>query len=1176
MNTSPGSQNSSQTSLTIYMLGRFAVYLSDELIEDSAWQRQKAKKLFKLLVLAPQRRLHKDQALDYLWPDKNSETAANNLNRTLFILRRVLQPGLESATQSSYIGFKDDILTLAPAAVAWVDVEAFERLIQLGRQQNHNLEHYNAALELYKGELLPEDVYDDWADRRRRTLHKSYVDLLKQVATLYIERASYPQAISVLSTLLRVEPTDEGMQRELMQLYAQTGERDKAIRLYRQACQALRDELGVEPSVETTALYEAILAEALPPAFTPLSASSVEPVVRPEEPNRPPLIGRQAEMKKLTEHLRQAQHGQGNVVFLIGEQGVGKTRLGEELMTYARSTGVRVLQGAAFDGEGRLLYTPFVGTLRRGLNPKLIEQVRQRLGLLVSDLARLLPELVKNTPVETDKLDTAPSRLNIETGDQERRRLFDAIAGVYTVMAQTTPLLVFLDNLHAAGESSLQLLHYLARQIPNQRILLVCAVDQDKLQRGTPIAFVLGELQRNHLAQRLNLGRLTRDEVTQFCVNLLDESVRASVIPAAVFELTEGNPFFIKELVFSLTQLGQLEHHNGVWRLLPESKAVVPSSITEVVRLRLGHLSEDAHRLLGVAAVSGASFNYELLQKATHWEHGRLLDAFDELLKNAVIEAADSGYRFQHAMIRQAVYYELAAERRAWLHEHVAQALEIGRASRLDEQSAILAYHYEHAGQPALAFRYLLRAGDWARRAYASREALEQYNHAYELCRRSADVAAPEAFVELLERRSQTFLALSDFDSAISDLEQLLKTYQDTGAQARVGETLYHIGFAHYWAHRLMKAAMYLDQALYTAETLDYRELRNRVLRLRDILNSTQGNITNSAATETITGEDDAPPLLQAEAHWGSAMLAHLRYDCEAARRHAQSCIDLGISMSNTFLTLGGYFILGMSQASLGDYQTSLDSLLNALKLSEATGDRFWRARLLNTVGWIYRDLFSLELALQYDRESLELARASTPRLTEAEGNAIANLTTTYLLLEQYEMARAYLEEGLALSVNEPFMRWRYFTRLLVAQGELALVQGNLAEVLIAADKSLDLARHTKARKNIARSCSLRGKMLLASGKLGKARAAMRHALAIAQNLSNPGLVWPCQLALAELEEADQQLEAAQAHYTAAMAVIEAIAARLTDPALRRNFLNALPVRKVYAHTEAQVLQLAG
>ncbi len=666
----------------------------------------------------------------------------------------------------------------------------------------------------------------------------------------------------------------------------------------------------------------------------------------------------------------------------------------------------------------------------------------------------------------------------------------------------------------------------------------------------------------------MNLGRLSPDEVTRVCAHLLDDSVRASNIPSSVYELTEGNPFFVKELMLSLTRTGKIERREGAWLLLPEASATVPASVQEIIGVRLGHLSNDAYRLLGVAAVIGNGFSYELLQAATQWKRGTLLDAFDEILRDSLIEAAESGYRFQHTMIRQVIYSELSAERRAWLHEQVATALETLAADQLDEQATVLAHHYEHAGDYAAAFRSLVRAGDWARSAYALRESLAHYNRALELYRRHIGNVDPDTLLNLLERRSLTYLALSDFDSAISDLEQLLKTYQDTGRQARSGETLYQIGFAHYWAHRLMKATVYLDQALCVAESLDYIELRNRVLRLRDILNSTQGSIADSVIddTENLT---EKPRSMPAEEHWGYAMLAHLRYDFESAQRHAQSCIAVGESLSNTFLTLGGYFILGMSQASLGDYQIALDSLLAALKLSETAGDRFWRARLLNTVGWVYRDLFSLDLAIHYDQASLELARDSTPRLTEAEGNALANLATTYLLLDQYEMTRAYLHEGLAFSASEPFMRWRYLTRLLIVQGQLALIDGDGAGAWSAMEQALDLARSTKSRKNIARSCLLRGRVLMARGEADTARTAMCHALSVAISLNNPGMIWPCHLAIAELEDTDRQPEAARFHYYAALDIIERIAGRLTDPSLRERFLDAIPARQAFAQTLA-------
>src|SRR5690606_13186316 len=131
----------------------------------SAWRRQKAKKLFKLLLLAPQRQLHKEQVLEFLWPDKPPQAGSNNLHRTLFVLRRVLEPDLATGSDSYYISFKDDVLSLNPEAIAWVDAEEFERLIRVAGQQ-HDLKCYDAALQLYKGEFLPEDLYEDWAEIR--------------------------------------------------------------------------------------------------------------------------------------------------------------------------------------------------------------------------------------------------------------------------------------------------------------------------------------------------------------------------------------------------------------------------------------------------------------------------------------------------------------------------------------------------------------------------------------------------------------------------------------------------------------------------------------------------------------------------------------------------------------------------------------------------------------------------------------------------------------------------------------------------------------------------------------------------------------------------------------------------------------------------------------------------
>jgi tetratricopeptide (TPR) repeat protein len=425
------------------------------------------------------------------------------------------------------------------------------------------------------------------------------------------------------------------------------------------------------------------------------------------------------------------------------------------------------------------------------------------------------------------------------------------------------------------------------------------------------------------------------------------------------------------------------------------------------------------------------------------------------------------------------------------------------------------------------------------------------------------ELATAETIAGLLRRRAQTHLTLSDFEAAIVELEQLRENNRRINDRLQEGEALYQVGLAHYWAHRLERAAAYLDQAIGLAQSHHYAELRAKALKLHDILNSTRGEVTQVAALKTVSPTDGVQ-VLPAEEHWGLAMLAHLHSDFDTALHHGQACVELGQSFSNTFLVLGGYFVVGMSYASLGHYQLAVDQLQQALDLSEAAGDRFWRARLLNTIGWVHRELFNLKEAIRFDQASLELARAGQPCLTEAEGNALANLATDYLLLKDYNQTRTCLEEGLSSSGDKPFMRWRYRTRMIVVQGRLELAEGNVVGALAAADESLAMTRTTHARKNIARSCKLRGEALLAAGRVHKARSALRHALDIGLSIKSPALVWPCHLTLAQLEEISGRPDVAKTHYFSAAQILNEISSHLTDATLRRSFLTAPPVQLVF------------
>jgi DNA-binding SARP family transcriptional activator len=290
--------------LTVYTLGRFAVYRDNDLINDAAWQRRKAKNLFKLLLLAPNHQLLKDQVLEWLWPEQDPVRGANNLHRTLFVLRRVLQPDLTHAAASFYITFQDDVLTLNPAAIAWFDAAEFKRLVRLGREQNDALAHYEAARTLYQGDFLPDDLYEAWASEPRESLKSSYAQLLQQTAHVYTGQAAYAEAIACFKDLLTLDPTNEEVCCHLMGLYMQSGQRHQALQLYQRTCTTLQLELGVEPAPETTALYQTILAGRWKTETGPIPAPA-KPAFHLLENKQAPLIGRQSELQQLESLLPQ-------------------------------------------------------------------------------------------------------------------------------------------------------------------------------------------------------------------------------------------------------------------------------------------------------------------------------------------------------------------------------------------------------------------------------------------------------------------------------------------------------------------------------------------------------------------------------------------------------------------------------------------------------------------------------------------------------------------------------------------------------------------------------------------------------------------------------------------------------------------------------------------------------
>src|SRR5215208_5617279 len=251
----------------IWLLGSFRVALGARPIEKDAWRLRKAAALIKLLALAPGHRLHREQVMDLLWPELGKKAASNNLRNTLHAARKILDP----AGGSRYLASEDDSLVLCPGGDLWVDVDAFEEAA-VGARRSGDPAAYRAAIELYSGDLLPEDRYEEWAEARRGQLRRTYIVLLLEAAWLYQERGEYEMGIEALHRAVAEEPTREEAHAGLMRLYALSELQAEALGQYERLCEALSMQLGTEPAAATRRLRDEIAAGEFP-APLPLPAS---------------------------------------------------------------------------------------------------------------------------------------------------------------------------------------------------------------------------------------------------------------------------------------------------------------------------------------------------------------------------------------------------------------------------------------------------------------------------------------------------------------------------------------------------------------------------------------------------------------------------------------------------------------------------------------------------------------------------------------------------------------------------------------------------------------------------------------------------------------------------------------------------------------------------------------
>jgi tetratricopeptide (TPR) repeat protein len=687
-----------------------------------------------------------------------------------------------------------------------------------------------------------------------------------------------------------------------------------------------------------------------------------------------PLVDRAEEMRLLKEAVDRAVQGEGGVVFLHGEAGIGKTRLARELRAYAHLHGMQVLYGRCpglFRMDGVPPYVLWREVIRNYLENSNLEQLYRVVGFYPAEVAKLVPEL-------SQKLKAIPPSLPISP-EQEQNRLFEAVSQFVSNLSRETPLLVVLDDLQWTDPSSLLLMHYLARGVQKTPMLLLGAYRSTDIDAKHPLIPILAELKRERLSQSVSLKRMSQEDTSEMIKQNLEQEGIPSDFCSLVYDKTRGNPFFIEEVIESLKEEEIIYREENRWKIKEVSKIELPETVKSVVKARIGRLDDESQKVLTMASIVGNDFTLTVLREIIGSDESNLRKILDGLIRTGLLKyrviRGESICSFADIIVRDVVYDEIGNFERQQLHSSVGIALEKMYAGKLDEHHGELALHFLEGGDKEKALDYFLKAGEKAQSVYANREAISYFQSALKLLEEKGNA---------LRERGHVLETLGDVESVVGECDACTKYWNNalhlwTQLNEKVKTARLHRKMAHVFWDRMGK-------------TEDARYHHDNALKILE---------AEPESTELATLYDDICNML-----WRVGEQA-------TARLWGEKALELAKKLNATEVVANTYIDLSVISAHAGgSWRPVVEYLERALKIALDNGYMEIALRA-------YLDLAGL-LPTEERRRSLELLEkgfelAKKVGAISYQSNFAETMVSDYIGMGDMGKAKFLAEESLAL-----------------------------------------------------------------------------------------------------------------------------------------------------------------
>jgi len=846
-------------------------------------------------------------------------------------------------------------------------------------------------------------------------------------------------------------------------------------------------------------IAEGFLREVLVPSYKP---SIVVPSPRPSAVREVQLINRVEEMGLLREAVDRAVRGEGGVVFLYGEAGIGKTRLARELGAYARLRGMQVLSGrcpALFRMNGVPPYVLWKEVIKDYLEVCAPQQLYRVIGFYPSEVSELVPELKQ-------KLGAVPQSLPISP-EHGRDRLFEAVSQFVTNISKEAPLLVVLDDLQWTDQSSLLLLHYLARGVYREPLLLLGAYRDTDIDERHPLSPVLTELNRERLLQSVSLKRLSFDDVSEIIKRILEQDDVPRDFCELVYEKTMGNPFFVEEVIKSLKEEGVIYRHEGKWKIKEVSRIEFPKTVKSVIRARITRLDDECQNVLTMASFVGNDFSFGALCGVTGFEEDKLLELMEKILKTGLVKErvirGKDVYSFADIIIRDVVHEEVSHLRHNRLHGVVGRALEKVYAKKIDEHLGELAYHFLEGSDKDKALDYFLKAVEKAQKVYAHNEAFSYLQHALDLLEERGVNLEEKA--RIIERLGDLKGWMGKVDDCMKYWNEALTLWNQLGDKKNIAR-LHAKGAYGLWSvlGDKDKASEHHHMAL------EILEKEPESVELASLYEDISHMLWRSgkSAEEVLPWTQKALKL--AERLCAHAVLVQCYNDLgtlslksgelEKAPNYYEQGLKIALEGNCVELALNLYNNLSMVYSYMGEFQKAFETAQKGSELAKKVGDVYVQAwidlmlgycyalmgemqkatslaeevlaldkRTRNVVhapgamcglGWCYQVLGELDKSLQYLMESLDMAK----KVGEYQDAALATLWLgeLFMEMEDYEEAEKYLKESSC--INEKADPSAQTMDVFPVLSKLYLKKGEIEKAKELVEKTYEYATRTKNR----------------------------------------------------------------------------------------------------------------